>query len=376
MGGDASKCGGLKIVLEKYVFKSGEVIQGTINFVINSKFPPCTMILGFKGLEYVSWYETRTERNRGFGARGSRMVRVHISNRQVISRTKYSIMSWSSDIHPGSYAIPFTFVLPADIPSSFKFFENDVVLTIIYKVYARLVSGRTKIGDKQEVNIWNYYDIPRAPDKPVTAKLISWCCSSKGHVTLSVFWQNDKYSPGVPLNCILSIDNTNSIAYVMEVKARSYYIITALAQGRRRVFKKEVFRSNYPVQVRPGAKIVGQEGQNFLFDLKQSQKMFDVMNIHSIKGHIIQCSFYIEFELVFDVGCLCCGDSPSLVTEFFVRPNLRIEAPVFAAPQQWNPYMFHPVNVSYQPSYEINDKGQTELSMMNGFNNSVTNITQ
>jgi hypothetical protein len=371
MGGDASKCGGVKIVLEKYVFCPGEIIRGSINFIINEKFPSCSLILCFKGQEEVSWFEReatvnghvttkkfavlKTKRNDHFEIR-----EIHYYNRNTISKTRYSIMEWSDSLNPGSYSVPFTFQLPDTLPSSFRFMRERLIFTVIYKIYARLKSSRTKVGDKQEISIYSHYDVPRPIEHPISSKLVSWCCLPKGSVTLSIDWRNDKYTPEVPIQCVLNIDNSNSSGYVMEVKAKGYYVINAIAQ-KRETIKNEVFRSTYPVQVHPGGKITGESGQAFAFDLKQSQKELDVMNVHSMKGMILECSFYIEFEMVYDVKCLCCGDTPKITTLFFVRPNNRFTVPQFVPPMQWSPYMFNPISISYQPAYEVNDKGQSQM---------------
>ena len=375
MGGEASKFGGIKILLEKYVFCPGEIIKGSINCVIHEAVPSCSLILCFKGQEEVSWYERESKVVHKGSMRSTKIEHrnVHYHNTITISKTRYSIMEWRDSLHPGSYSVPFTFSLPAALPSSFQYLEDSLIFTVVYKVYARLMSPKSKIGDKQEIRIYSHYDVPRPIEHPKSANLVSWCCFPKGSVTLSVDWRNDKYTPDSPVQCILNIDNTNSSGYIMEVKAQGYYIIQAQAQ-KRKIIKKEVFKSTYPVQVRPGGKMVGGDGQSFSFDLKQSHKQLDIMNVHSMKGMILECSFYIEFEMAYDVKCLCCGDSPKVNSLFFVRPNPVFTVPQFVPPTQWNPHMFNPVSISYQPAFEVNDKAQGQV-LMNYNQNNGANIT-
>ena len=370
MGGDASKPGGIKIILEKHVFCPGEVIRGSINCVIHRSLPACSLLLSFKGQEEVSWYERQAKIKKYKTSRSRHSSRVtyetvHYYNKRTISKTHYSIMECRDALSPGSYSVPFTFSLPNSLPSSFHYLEQSLNFSVIYKIYARLRTAQTKIGDKQEIRIYSHYDVPRPVERPISANLISWCCFPKGSVTLSVDWRNDKYTPDSPVQCTLNIDNSNSSGYIMEVKASGYYVIHAQAQ-KRKTIKNEVFKSIYPVQVRPGSKMLGGDGQSFSFDLKQSHKQLDVMNVHSMKGTILECSFYIEFEMAYDFKCLCCGDTPKINTLFFVRPNTVFTVPQFVPPTQWSPYMFNPVNVSYQPAYEVSDKGDGQMCADSG----------
>ena len=156
----------------------------------------------------------------------------------------------------------------------------------------------------------------------------------------------------------------------MEIKAKGYYVINAIAQKRKTV-KNEVFRSAYPVQVHPGGKMIGESGQAFSFDLKQSQRDLDIMNVHSMKGMILECNFYVEFEMAYDFKCLCCGDTPKISSLFVVRPNNRFTVPQIVPPAQWSPNMFNPVSINYQPAYEINDKGESQMGTL--FNQSSRN---
>ena len=163
MGGEASKFGGIKILLEKYVFCPGEIIKGSINCVIHEAVPSCSLILCFKGQEEVSWYERESKVVHKGSMRSTKIEHrnVHYHNTITISKTRYSIMEWRDSLHPGSYSVPFTFSLPAALPSSFQYLEDSLIFTVVYKVYARLMSPKSKIGDKQEIRIYSHYDVPR-----------------------------------------------------------------------------------------------------------------------------------------------------------------------------------------------------------------------
>jgi hypothetical protein len=351
MGADNSKYGAIKVVLEKYIFNPGEPIRGTINVLLNEEIPPCSLNLHFKGAEVVRWVEHRGKHT------------YHFFNKFLISKTKYTLMSWNVPLPAGSFVVPFVFQLPQGLPGSFNYIAPGVLLSLVYKVYARLRTNDAKLRDKVPVGIMNEVPLQRPIEGGITANLISWCCNKKGSVDIAVRWINDKYSPGLPIQCILDVDNSKSLAKVKGVTATAYCIIFATASGGyRRPFKLVLFRSTYIVHVAPGGKIIGDQGQPFAFDLANStNRSIDLTNVHTMNGNIIDCTFYIDFELELNISCLCCGDQPLLTSIFFVKPVGSFVQPAVAAPQNWNPQMFNPVQVVYDPKNEADDKGESQL---------------
>ena len=350
MGADSSKYGALKVVLEQYVFNPGEPIRGTINVIINEQMPPSSLFIHFKGAEEVQWSERRGKHT------------YHYYNKVVISKTKYQIMSWDVPLPPGSFAVPFVFVLPPNLPGSFCYINYSTLLSLVYKVYARLKTSDAKLRDKVNVGILNEVPLMRPIEGPTIAKLVAWCCKKKGQVKLNVRWINDKFSAGVPIQCILDVDNSESLAKVKGITATAYCIIFAQANNYyRRPFKIVMFKSTYLIEIPPGGKKEGDEGQPFAFDLNESTHKIDLTNVHTMKGTILDCTFYLDFELELNISCLCCGDKPLISNIFFVRPQLKVEAPQIASPQDWNPQMFNPVAIAYDPRLEVSDKGESQF---------------
>lgn len=369
MGADSSKYGAIRIVLDKYVYISGESIRGSINVQVNEPIPPCRIQFGFKGVEEVKWSETR-------GA-GKHRRTVHFYNKFLISRSKYIIMSWNTPLQPGSFSIPIVFVTPQGLPGSFQFLGHRGIFLVVYKLYIRLFSDNIKLKDKQGVGIYNDIPINRIYQGPVTANLIAWCCLNKGQVILDLQYKNDTYSLGNPIQCALNIDNSNSKAKVKSITAHVYFVtIPTSGGGFTRHFPTTVFKSTYQISVEKGEKLVGDKASEFSFSLDDASKQIDFMSVHTMKGNILECNFYLEFELNMNIHCLCCGDYPKITSSIYVRPQANFAAPLIVKPANWQPQMYEPVQLYYNPSNEAGDKGETQFMQQHKGDNSVLNQTK
>ena len=316
MGDGSSKYGSIKIHLEQYLFNPGEFVQGTINVVIKEQISPSILFLHFKGIEELTW-----RRNRG-----KNLHRYY--NKNIISKTKYPLMTWEFPLPPGSFSITFGLILPPDLPGSFCFINNSIVMGIAYKIYVRLKGNCTILKDKVNIGIITQLPLMRIKDEPKIAKLVSLCCQKKGMVKLDVRWINDKFSNGVPIECILDIDNSLSLARVKSVTATVYCIMMASANSYyHKPFVIELLRHNYLIEIPPGDKNEGDEGQHFAFDLNRSASQTHLTNVHTVNGAILNCNFYLDFKLNLDISCLCCGDKPLITSIFFVRSQLKVITP-------------------------------------------------
>ena len=354
MGVKSSKYGALKIVLNQSIYTPGEAIQGTIHVALNEKMPPSSLFLHFKGVEEVSWSEKRGKHT------------YYLHNKILISKSKYNIMAWDSPLNPGSFAVPFVFILPLDLPCSFLFTEFSTTLCLVYKIYARLKPFDEKIKDKVKdklvIGISSMTQMIKPIDELKNVKLVAWCCKKKGEIKLNVRWINDRFSHGNPIQCVLDIDNSESKVVVKGIVVTAYCVILATASATyKRDFRNYLFRSTYFTEISPGSKRTEEKGQMFSFDLNDSINKIDIANIHTMKENIIECTFYLDFELDLNTFCLCCGDKPIISSIFFVAPQLKLQAPQIASPENWNPEVLNQVSLSYDPNFESNEKGESQF---------------
>ena len=344
MGADSSKHGGLKINLEQYLLNPGEAIQGAVNVMIKEQLPPSILFLHFKGVEEVTWRRKR----------GKHMHRYY--NKRIIAKTKYPLMTWDYPLPAGSFSVPFEFALPPGLPGSFCYENKSTILGIFYKVYARLKAKSIKLKDKVNIGISTQLPLMRIKDEPKIAKLVSWCCRKKGTVKLDVIWINDKFSNGVPVECMFHVDNSLSLARVKSITATVYCIILARANSYyQHPFMIELIKTSYSVDISPG-KI---EEQRFVFDLNRSVNQIDLNNVHSVKGGILNCNFYLDVELNLDIKCLCCGDKPLITSFFFVRSQVKVNPPHIEYSPNWNPQVFSSVSVPYELRQEVDGKEES-----------------
>lgn len=199
----------------------------------------------------------------------------------------------------------------------------------------------------------------RPIEGPKVMKLVTWCCKKKGQVKVNVKWINDKFPAEAPIQCIVDVDNSESLVKIKNISVTGYCNILARANYSYTCpFKIVMFSWLYHIEIPPGGK---KEGKSYEFDLNESKDRIDFTNIHSMKGNILECGFYLDFKLNLDINCLCCGDEPLVSTIFFVKPQLKVEAPQITSPQDWNPQILKSVSIAYDPSFEANDKGESQF---------------
>ena len=95
----------------------------------------------FKGKERTSWTEreARTVRN-SRGETSRRHYTHHYSGKHKIVDFSRPIFSWSDGLKQRSYSLPFSFVLPSNIPGTF-YYKNESHAYIIYKFHGIVVSS-------------------------------------------------------------------------------------------------------------------------------------------------------------------------------------------------------------------------------------------
>ena len=202
-------------------------------------------------------------------------------------------MTWDSSLNPGSFAVPFVFILPLDLPCSFLFTEFSTTICLVYKLYVRLVPDdhkiNDKIKDKQVVGISGIPQMIKPIEEQKKVNLLAFCCMKKGEVKLRVRWINDRFSEGNPIQCILDIDNSESKVIVKGIVVKASFVVMASAStDYKRAFRYNLFKSTYFTEISPGSKRTEEKGRLFSFDLNDSIIKIDMSNIHTMKENIIE----------------------------------------------------------------------------------------
>ena len=358
MGGSSSKYnqnGGIAIQLENSFCLSGQQVSGTIHISITSPMAPSTLFLHFKGKEETNWSETTTVTVKTrHNHRRRRDITRNFGGKATVCNYQNPIFVFDRQLEIGGYSIPFTFLLPNDIPGTFLCEKYDMKAEVSYKFHAKLISkndeklkGRALVNVRQQaVNYVADVNVEKS------AKLKTWCYKKQGECKIQASYARDTYTPSQVADISVVVDNSSSLLDVTGISYQFYY--TLLLRSSRVATNYStgtLFTGFIPKRITPGDSLLNKSSVeiklNFPSKIKPSHTMY------SIKGKLIECMYTSRVTAEMDGSCMCCGDSPSLKTIISIVPNLIMAPSAPEAPPDWNPVVLDPISLNYDPAFEI-----------------------
>lgn len=357
MGGNSTKynkVGGIHIELEKYVFNGGEVINGTIHISTTEALSQCYLEFQFKGKEITHWIERHSN--------GRSTVTYHFDGNLKFCQVRYQMLKWEVSLNPGHYSIPFSFVTPTGIPGSFQYIVGPNRGNIVYSIYGKIVSPGEKLKGKANVHIFQSPNLVKSQiNLAKEAVLSTFCCSPKGILKLQVHWPQDTYSPMQLIECLVEIDNSQSLLAVKSLSTRlCYRIILRNNLGRVFFFTDTLLSVKTEKKINPGEKFVGADAIRLQMDL--SSKQGEIANLHTVQGSLIDCMFMIEVKAHTNGHCKCCGDEPCVESGFVIVPCLNIPPIAIEPPANWSPHVYEPVSMIYDKRFDSASGIKPEIS--------------
>ena len=339
--------GDLAIQLETLSSFSGQEITGIIHVSVKSFLDSSTLLLRFKGKEKTAWTETRTETTRNAdGTSNSRTVTDYYSGKFKIFDFSRVIYSWPAGIRKGQFSLPFSFILPNNIPGSFHFSEGSTKADIIYNFQAVVLSstnqkikGKTPICIKQITQNFN-----SNLTLTKSARMKTWCFFNKGSCDLSVSYPQDTYSPSQIATFYVEVDNSNSKLNISSISSRLFYNLRIRDSNHRTHFiKKDVINDSVNINISSGQRLLQSSGVEINLNLPSKSSLLSQM--YSTTGRLIECMYTNEIRADVDGSCMCCGDRPSIQTYMNIIPNIIAAPSAPTAPDDWNPMVLERVNL-------------------------------
>lgn len=357
MGGSGSKYnqhGGIVIQLESSTCFGGTEITGMVHMSVQTPISPSTLYLIFKGKEKTHWEVTRTEKHNIGGQKISHTVTDYYDGKEKICNYHYPIYKWDYDMPVGGYSLPFTFLLPNNVPGSFHYASNTTLASIQYKFHAKLIGingeklkGRAVIQVKQAS--FGYNTNIQASKH---ANMKTWCCYDKGICKVSTVFPQDTYNPTETVNCIAEIDNSASKLDVLSVSCGLVSSIRLKCSGTHTHFVKQTIVSQtIPNVIKAGTSPL--INSNVEMSLNLASRINELSEMHSTTGKLIECMYTLEVSANTEGSCMCCGDTPKVETIAKIIPNSLIEPSAPVAPPNWNPSVLQPVRLEYDQKYEV-----------------------
>jgi len=357
--------GNLFLQTDKSAYMGGETVTGKLYLNLFNQYPGNKVFLKLKGKEFCAFTQTQsqsyTENENGVQVTKHRDIDVPYDETREVIKMIVPMLSWAV-LLPGQYTIPFAFMLPADLPSTFHQEGNKYIGDISYVLTAIMeppMSGQKKIKHKQAF-------VVRQPIKSamqgvgsdVKNELKCCGCQSMGSVTLKAKFEKNFYAPGEVAQVILQLDNTESKAANEAINFSLKQKLTMKAKGKEETkdFVKvqrsltegvpvgAVSDSNFIALNLPPFKAEEWSPIKTIDLLKHLQSLKDnndVLN-SATRGKFITSEYYLE------VACPmngCCLNIPAISCPIEIYyPDIQLTQPQI--PQGWAPQEMGVVNLS------------------------------
>lgn len=338
--GASNTHGGIALKLETNQSFVGQEISGLIQILVKKPLERSTLYLRFCGKEKTAWTEHRQEGS-STQNNSSHHRAIHHKGKVKIRDFSKAIFNWNN-LLPGQYSLPFTFVLPNNIPSSFHFNLGHAFADIVYRLQAVIIDIKNrKIKGKTYILIKN--PALRFNSNIFMEKLarMNCCCVSKGNCKINVRIPQDTYCPAQVANFIVEINNTNSRVSVNGITCRLFYYLRIKNNGLGVHFiTNELLRDTVNVNIPPGSNMVENPITVPLRLPAIKQQLFQML---TTKGALIECVYTCEISADMDTSCMCFGDSPTVISNIIIVPNLINLPPPPVIPSASVPFESNPV---------------------------------
>jgi len=203
----ASKYGQIFLQSDKQLYHPGETVTGKIHLNIVEPFPGTKLCLKFTGKQRVYFVRKILSGNESINY-------LEDEAKNFITQIA-DVHTWTNEVTVGQYTIPFSFLLPPSLPTSFNQSGKGFRAHIIYKMEAFLqptIEALPKLKHKQPFIIRDSLPLeePQSILKDEAYPVFGGClgCYKKGAISIKVNFDKNIYAPGDILKADSEVDNT------------------------------------------------------------------------------------------------------------------------------------------------------------------------
>ena len=386
MGSDHSKSkkpcnfaeyGQIYLQTDKITYEVGETVTGKISLNLFKRFPGKFLQIKFKGKEVVHLVLLQQT--------GDLLSNVDYRDENRIIDETVKAYSWS-EVLPGQYVVPFSFMLPAKLPSSFHQEARRYFADITYKIEAVLepdVAGGPRPKYKQAIVIRQPIQKlkPNKAGKTVIETNSCGCCST-GTIELNAKFDKTYYSPKETAEILISIDNTKgkidnecvllSLKQILQLKAKSQNSNITHTKVRECLTGVNAGEALKEIKVTlPLPPFKG--GDATQLDQKGVHKYILTLPTDNLTLNSSTKSKLITSEYYLDISCPmqgCCTTTPAITCPVEIySSSFTIITPTF--PANWQPQGLHQVNLAMPISSRLKNQDSPPEQAFNGTNEAV-----
>lgn len=281
------------INLEKTTYTAGDQVNGYVNIVLSSSVPSHSLQLEFIGEEFVSLIKMESESYDRLNSEGetvehTRQVPQNYSQNRVFYNFKQPLSTFSqTQIPPGQYQLPFSFVLGKQTPSTFKhswkvgFHQCEAQVFYEFAIHV----GGLCVVRKELLVVSSCQESSKNHSLQAVDQKVEVCCFKYGSTSLKAYFEKDKYNIGSKAYVVCEVDNSSSQKPVSEVVAKLEQVYEFSAEGQSSKCSKTIRRVSSS-GIGPGEALTGQNAQRMEI-LMKGESQGDLKP--SCYGHLIKC---------------------------------------------------------------------------------------
>jgi Arrestin (or S-antigen), N-terminal domain/Arrestin (or S-antigen), C-terminal domain len=350
-----NQCGNMAIQLESTSWLSGQELIGTVHIEAKERIGICTVFLILKGKEHTQWSVTRiVSSTDNDGNSTSSTETDYYGADAVICNFKYPFFNFPDGLAPGGYSIPFSLMLPRNIPGTLYYKHGYDEAKITYKLHTKIeTQTKQRLKGRAEITIGTpitSYHTDVSVSRGARMKVC--CCYDAGICKLRIAVPQDTYNPSQILKVNIEIDNSESQLDVLDLSARLYYTLRMRCNTvSTSVTSNTVIQKNANVRVRAGVSLLSTSSVEVQFDLPSI--MNTLQKMYTTKGRLIECVYTLAVTAQMDGKCMDWGETPIVLSMINIVPNLVSVPSAPEAPPNWNPSVCNQVSLHYDAEYEV-----------------------
>jgi len=345
--GNGNLKGGIHVQLEKGIYKGGEQVTGTVFLQLQEPSPSGAIVLGFQGTEYTRWKERRT---RGTG-KNRRTYYVTRSAKAVLCNYRFTLYQFPGEVPSQGITIPFSFVLPQNLPGSFNLSYFNTHAEISYSVGAEFTNIEQKgISNFSRLKLYQeIQSLGQAESVSKSAKLLTWCCLNKGTCSIRADYPQSSYTPAETAAVNVTLDNSESKIAVNSISMKLFKTIRLLAHPGSKVVSYCIVEASGQ-GTEAGTENPKSLTTQLFLNLSSVANQFE--DQYTTYGNLISCEYTLEVSGDMDGCCMCCGDVPIVQKRVIILPQYMPPPPLPPPPPGWNPQYMNQVAFMYPPEYQ------------------------
>jgi len=280
------------IKLNKSEYSPEEEVKGKVYFQLSELSSSGVLVLKFQGRE-----QTFLDDSEFYG-----QPRIRVAETKLVD-VRVPIYNFDCSLEEGLRVFYFSFILPGNLPGTFRFGNEDSFAEIKYTLTVEFTNqNNQKFSNSRQLLI---VEKPQLAQTLCIEKRVSQGRSflrKKGFTIVKFELSKDIYTPEDNLCIKANLDNSNSMRNISQMTIDFFRTVKVCSKNKSFKLYKQKLLSKTLSGVGAGETMLTQDFKEIEFDLKQGRLDF----VYTTQSKLVQCLYSLELELETEETSGCC----------------------------------------------------------------------